>query len=323
MKYLNRRDLVEIGLDWQDVVNVIYQATQLLDEKDVIQPIKPYLRYKDISNRIIAMPAYVGGDIATAGIKWIASFPGNAERNLPRAHSIVILNDETTGVPIATINTPLISGIRTAGVTGAILSRYVEHLPENTEKFSIGIIGFGPIGQLHLDMVCELFPNLIDKIFIYDIKGVDINNIKSKYRNYVVIASSWQDVYNSSRVFITCTVSSTPYINIPPPKGTLQLNISLRDYHAEIVKYVDVMIVDDWEEICRENTDVERMHIEFGLTKSDVIEISRAIDGNNWNDLDSKVIMFNPMGMAIYDIAISKYYLDKSIEQGIGLILEE
>lgn len=323
MKYLNRRDLVEIGSDWHDIVNVIYRATRLLEKKDVIQPIKPYLRYKDVANRIIAMPAYVGGEIATAGIKWIASFPGNAEMNLPRAHSIVILNDETTGVPIATINTPLISGIRTAGVTGAIVSRYVEHLPENTAKFSFGIIGFGPIGQVHLEMVCELFSNLIDKILIYDIKGVDVGSINIKYRHLVVIASSWQEVYHNSRVFITCTVSSAPYINIPPPKGTLQLNISLRDYHANIVKHVNVMIVDDWTEICRENTDVERMHIEFGLAKSDVIEISRAIDGNIWTNLDEKVIMFNPMGMAIYDIAISKYYLDKSIEQGIGLTLEE
>lgn len=323
MKYLNRRDLVEIGSDWHEIVNVIYRATVLLDKKDVIQPIKPYLRYKDVANRIIAMPAYVGGEIATAGIKWIASFPSNAKRNLPRAHSIVILNNETTGVPIATINTPLISGIRTAGVTGAIISRYVEHLPENTAKFSFGIIGFGPIGQLHLEMVCELFPNLIDRIFIYDLKGVDIGDINIKYRNLVVIAPNWQEVYLNSRVFITCTVSSAPYIDIPPPMGTLQLNISLRDYHAGVVKHVDVMIVDDWAEVCRENTDVERMHIEFGLAKSDVIEINRAIDGNIWNDLDEKVIMFNPMGMAIYDIAISKYYLDKSIEQGIGLTLEE
>lgn len=314
---------MKIGVNWQNIVVAIRKTTELWNKKEVVQPVKPYLRYNDLTNRIIAMPVHVGGEVGTAGIKWIASFPKNIEKNIARAHSVIILNDENTGIPLATINTPLISGIRTAGVTGAVIERYISHASLNGKKINYGIIGFGPIGQLHLQMVCELFKDTIDKVYVYDLRQVHSVDIDEKYRDMVVICSSWQEVYEKSRVFMTCTVSSAPYIDIPPRKGTLQLNISLRDYKAELIKYVDMMIVDDWEEICRENTDVEQMHLKYGLQKSGVLEIYDALYGGNWDNLDEKVVMFNPMGMAMYDIAVGRYYYDKSIELAVGLTLEE
>lgn len=321
MKYLNLKNLREIGVDWPQIINRLRVATRILGQGDVVQPVKPYLRYKNLSNRIIAMPAYVGGEIATAGIKWIASFPKNIQSDIPRAHSVIILNEESTGIPIAVINTPLISGIRTAGVTGLLIEKYVENLKPGKLKF--GIIGFGPIGQLHLEMIVGMFEGLIEKVYLFDIATIDIELVDSKYRHLVEISDTWQDVYTNSKIFMTCTVSAAPYIDLAPQKGTFHLNVSLRDYQAHLVKYMDKIIVDNWEEICRENTDIERMHLDFGLNRQDVVEIHDALDGPFWENLEQKVIMFNPMGMAAYDIAVGKYYLDKSLEKGIGLVLED
>ena len=38
-------------------------------------------------------------------------------------------------------------------------------------------------------------------------------------------------------------------------------------------------------------------------------------------NVDDKVIMFNPMGMAIFDMAISQYYYEYSKKQNIGVDL--
>ena len=44
--------------------------------------------------RIMAMPAYVGGEFDVAGLKWIPSVPDNPARNgLPRANALVLLTD--------------------------------------------------------------------------------------------------------------------------------------------------------------------------------------------------------------------------------------
>ncbi len=147
-------------------------------DNDVAQPIKPYLRYRDLANRIIAMPAFVGGDIAIAGIKWIASFPANIQKGIPRAHSVTILNAADTGAPLCVVNTSLISGIRTAAVTGVVLREYLENI-NHVAPLKVGITGFGPIGQLHLDMLSHIAADRVEEVRIYDIRSVDISKVPS------------------------------------------------------------------------------------------------------------------------------------------------
>ncbi|MGB5929785.1 MAG: 2,3-diaminopropionate biosynthesis protein SbnB, partial [Cyclobacteriaceae bacterium] len=221
------------------------------------------------------------------------------------------------------INTPIVSGIRTSAVTGALIRKCFEVNPPE-KKLNFGIIGFGPIGQLHLQMINALFGDLIEKVRIYDLRSIDESKIPEDIKSKVEITKGWEEVYNNSDVFITCTVSAASYIGEQPPKGSLQLNVSLRDYKTNIVDYIDKMVVDDWDEICRENTDVENMHKEQGLKKEDTINISEALIGDGLNNVGKDdVIMFNPMGMAIFDMAIGKMFYEKAKSTGEGVALED
>src|SRR5687768_6710034 len=169
MLYLNERDIHAVGMDWKSLISEIRDATKTVSANDYAQPLKPYLRYKDMKNRIIAMPAYMGGKFSVAGIKWIASFPDNIKLNKPRAHSITILNDADTGAPVCAINTSLISAIRTAAVTGLVIEEFLKH-KNYTRPLEIGIVGFGPIGQVHLKMLASLLKDVEKKISVYDIQ---------------------------------------------------------------------------------------------------------------------------------------------------------
>jgi len=319
MIYLNENDINKIGIKWDEIINQIEEAVRCLDAGDFAQPIKPYLRYGDFQNRIIAMPAFVGGCFNIAGIKWIASFPQNIEKNIPRAHSVVVLNNADTGVPVCIVNTAKLSIIRTAAVSGTVIKHFVK--ARNLKEFKLGIIGWGPIGQNHFNMCTELFGEKISDIYLYDIRPV-INKeaIDYPHKHKINIANSWQDVYNNSNVFITCTVSKAPYIDLRPQNGSLLLNVSLRDFKVDIYDYVrNSIIVDDWDEACREKTDIEMMNKEKGLAKEDVKTIIDIVcnDCIRYYDL-KETVMFNPMGMAIFDIAIGRYYYNKSKDFKVG-----
>ncbi len=321
MKYLNEENINLLGINWKDLIDVITSATKLIITEDYSQPIKPYLKYGDKRNRIIAMPAYLGGEFDIAGIKWIASFPGNITKKKRRANSVSILNESDTGIPIAIINTSIISTIRTVAISGAIIKKFLDNSSPQ-KPINIGIIGFGPIGQYHLNMVESMFSNLISKITIFDINQEKQKSLPENIDTPIEWVTNWKSVYSVSDILITCTVSDLPYIDDAPPKGSLQLNVSLRDYKAKMMKYMDFIVVDNWEEVCRANTDIERMHLDHSLQKEDTYDIYEALFGDLFrNKQIGDVVMFNPMGMAIFDMAIANYYYLLSKKKEIGLNL--
>ena len=316
MRYFNEKDFANFPFSWDETINEIGKAISYIDKKDYSQPIKPYLRFKDNSNRIIAMPAYIGGNIDIAGIKWIASFPDNIKAGIPRASSVTVLNDTNTGVPIAIFNTAMVSIIRTASVSGYLLQKYKEYNP--LPKYNIGIIGFGPIGQHHLSMCKSVLKDHINRIYIYDKRPVYISDER------VTVCGSWQCVYEQTDIFITCTSSLDRYIDLPVSGGKLIMDISLRDFKQEALdSLTKPFIVDDWDEVNRENTDIEyytkigKMSREDSINLCDIqtkkLELYFGKDSN---------IFFAPMGMGVFDISIANYYYKYAIKNNLGLVLE-
>ncbi|CAM4356656.1 2,3-diaminopropionate biosynthesis protein SbnB [Paenibacillus alkaliterrae] len=327
MLYLGDEHIRRIGLHWAELVDSVEVAVQVMDSGDYAQPLKPYLRYKHPQNRIIAMPAYVGGPVQTAGIKWIASFPGNLDAGLPRAHSITLLNNADTGLPYAMLNTPMPSAARTAAVSGLLIRHYLK-AHGAARRFRLGIIGFGPVGRLHYDMCCRLYGDRLDRVYLYDIRGPELNfpelaGIDSDLRNRTKLADSWQELYEECNLVITCTVSNRRYIDAAPAAGSLLLDVSLRDYEAAAIAGIRAIIVDDWDEVCRENTDIERLHREYGLKKAGTSSLADVVCRSALAAYPpEEPVLFCPMGMAVFDMAVAHYLVTRAEALGIGIKLK-
>ena len=121
--YLDQESVLAAGvLDMTAAMEAVAQAFTLLEQKQARQPEKIVLRFGDSAEcdeygRINGLSAYIGGPVQAMGMKWIASFPANRERNLPRASALLILNDPQTGLPLALMDATLISAMRTGAVT--------------------------------------------------------------------------------------------------------------------------------------------------------------------------------------------------------------
>lgn len=321
MLYLQDDHIREIGIDWKKLTDIIRDVVAIEDRGDCAHLLKPYLRFRDPGNRIIAMPAYVGGHVDMSGIKWIASFPNNSQKGLPRAHNTLILNNTSTGEPTAFIHSGLLNGLRTAAVSGVMLNAYVA--AREPDDLRVLLIGWGPIGRLHLDMCMALFGEWVKRVSIYDLKGVDPSTIPETIRDQVSIVNDWRSSYAEANVVMTCTVAAHRYIDEAPPKGALLLNVSLRDYKPASVAHVNTIIVDDWREICREGTDIEQLSLLYGLQESDVRTLADVVLRNCLAGAPAEEpIFFNPMGLGIFDIAIAGYYWKEAVRLNKGDTLE-
>ncbi|MBE7074213.1 MAG: 2,3-diaminopropionate biosynthesis protein SbnB [Clostridiales bacterium] len=309
MRYLDQSDIIKIGNNWGDLISVIEDTVIAEKKGDFAQPIKPYLRFNDLTNRIIAMPAFVGGKTDMAGIKWIASFPNNIYSNIPRANSVTVLNNSKTGEVESIINTVEVSKIRTSAVSGLLLDKYLKSF---NGKAKVLIIGFGPIGQTHYNMLRNHFSDKLEKVEIFDLRKIEYSNLDAKD----CFIEDWQSAFGQADVVITTTVAKERYINLMPKENCLLLNVSLRDYKTEMFEYVkENIIVDNWEEINRENTDIENYYLNSGLQEQDVVTIYDALQDGYFKQ---GRYFFNPMGMAIFDIAIATYFYNKAKKENVG-----
>src|SRR5262249_7724217 len=117
-------------------------------------------------NRIIALPAFLGHEeIGGAGVKWIASFPGNLDLGLDRASAVMILNSAQTGRPKAIIEGSIISAKRTA----ASAALAAQHLQAGKKTDRAGIIGCGLINFEIVKFLASIFPE-IQSLVLFDLE---------------------------------------------------------------------------------------------------------------------------------------------------------
>jgi 2,3-diaminopropionate biosynthesis protein SbnB len=327
--YLSKQDIIRLGGDSSDLyVAAVGRALELHAKRDFVQPLKPYLRVDEkhghIADRIIAMPAYVGGEDPVSGLKWIGSKHDNpSKRNAERASGLVILNDPESNYPIAVMEASLISGMRTAAVTVIGARRLAR-----PGFRRVACLGCGVIARMQLTSLLEQFPD-IDTLHLYDLNPDSLQRLAKEIKGRfgqveVVPAQSAESAVRQGDVVVTATVADRPYIPYEwLSKGTFVSNISIMDLHKEVFLKADKVVVDDWDQSNREKKVINQLVLEGNFSREKLhAELGEIlIGGKPGRENEDEIIVLNPMGMAVEDIASAHEIYRKALAENIGVKL--
>jgi N-[(2S)-2-amino-2-carboxyethyl]-L-glutamate dehydrogenase len=115
----------------------------------------PLMPKPTADRRLMAMPAYLGGNFQTSGVKWYGSNIANREKGLPRSILMFILSDTDTGAPLAFMSANLLSAYRTGAVPG-VGARYLARKDSKV----IGLLGPGVMAKTSVSAFMAVCPEI-------------------------------------------------------------------------------------------------------------------------------------------------------------------
>jgi len=286
----------------------------------------PFLRFgPDRPDRIIALPGRVGGDPPVAGIKWIASFPGNVRRGMARASAVLILNSTETGRPTVVMESSIVSARRTAA-SAALAARLIHPTGDET---ALGLVGCGVINFEVARFVRYVAPRL-ETLCLYDLDPARAATFAARVANELgatddrprlsceVVADANQ-VFERARLVSFATVATAPHVSELPwtPRHTV-LHLSLRDLAPSLVLAAD-NIADDMDHVVQAGTSLHLTEQETGHREFLRCNLADILAGEAEPRPLSRPVVFSPFGLGVLDLVIGRMVLGHARRYGAGV----
>ncbi len=314
----------------KDVLRIVADTYIAHEQGLSVNPDSYFLRFPDKPNaRVIALPSYLGGDVDTIGMKWIASFPDNIKEGLPRASATLLLNDYATGYPLACLEASTISAVRTVASAAVAASRLVtsaepvrlavgrcrRHRPHHPRLPARG-------RYLHAAGVA------VADVLVHDLDPTSAGHLSehAATRFGVPVAIGTLDDALDRDLVVFATTAPTPYVSADTTLRPSQVLLitSLRDIAPELRDIAPEVllrsnnVVDDVDHCLKAQTSP---HLAEQLTGGrDFITgtLGSLLRGEVTLD-PAKPTVFSPFGLGILDLAVGHHVLGQAHLQGTAI----
>ena len=318
MRYLSDKDLVEL-VSPAALIAVLEEALRDLAAGLASVPPRQHVNFG--SSTLLTMPAIGDG---TFGVKIVSVVPSNAARELPSVNGLMMLNDGTTGVPLAVLSAASLTAQRT-GAIGALGIKYTTPLDEDC----IGIIGIGVQGAWQAIFACAVRP--IRTLYFMARSDDRATRFVDEVSRRVpsVRLSRCLDVHellSKTRVVITATSSNDPVL--PADRKLLEhkhviaigsYRPSMRELPNLVYQLTQQVVVDSNEAKSESGDLIDPISLGL-LPKEKIIHVADLVTGRRSVDI-GRATAFKSVGMALYDLYAAQAFLAEAQRLGRGTVI--
>jgi ornithine cyclodeaminase/alanine dehydrogenase-like protein (mu-crystallin family) len=324
--FLSQEDVVAAGgLDMDACLATIEQTLVLHHQGDTVAPQKSALHWTDDLDsdekhgRIMAMPAYVGGSIAMAGMKWIPSVPTNPGRGLPRGIGVILLSDPETGLPVCFMDGTVVSAMRTGAVSGLAARELAAQGPH-----VIALYGAGVQARTQL-LAIERTLAEISEIRVVDPDARQLERFvrqEAPERPPIVPFADPRNAAKGADVLVPATMAPAPFIRADwVESGALVLSVSSLDIDVEVIAGADLVVTDDLaHETFHPSRPLTRARAAGVLDEGEVVPLGAILAGSHpGRTTQEQRIVVSPVGLGIEDVAWATAVFRRASELRIGV----
>jgi alanine dehydrogenase len=311
MKYISREFIESITM--KEAIGVMRIAFAVISENsaNLLQRINIEPGPKDAT--VLVMPSSALG---ITGVKIASHYKSNPARNLPMTQGLMVIMNSETGEPMAILDAVYLTALRTGAASGlatALLAR--------KDAKILGIFGSNEQAEMQIAGIIEA--KAIEKIFVFardKEKTISFSKKMSAKANIEITpAKNAEDLYGCD-IICTATNSCEPvfeYQHIKP--GTHINGIGSYKPHCREIPGETIakskLVVDQRKAALSEPGDI-LIPLHEGLINSKHIyaELGEIVSGKKkGRTSEDETTVFKSVGIALQDLALAKYILDKSI----------
>jgi ornithine cyclodeaminase/alanine dehydrogenase-like protein (mu-crystallin family) len=297
MNYIDGKTVLT-AVPYKRWIDTIENSFLLEEGKDFIMPERTHVNFDNTT--LLLMPCIAGRYFST---KLITLYTGDTGAGKVPLKGLVILNDRSNGEPLAVIDGPAITAMRTA----AVGSCAVRHLSSPDSSY-LGIIGLGIQGLHQALFTCS--ERSISELTIFDLNNglYDgfIKNFKAEYPDIKInIAKNNRELCEKAEIIITATNAREPVL--PDDESLLKnrLIIGIGSYKKNMREFPDTLyrlagkIYVDTMHGLNESGDLIYPLKNGLLGESDIIGARDLIKGKDNIGITS---IFKSVGTALFDL---------------------
>lgn len=316
MIFLGKEE-VEKLVDPNEIMDQIEEAYRIFGADAYYMPPRPVIEHEN--KTLIYMPCFTEDIIGT---KMLTIFPENAKLGLPSLDGLVILNDRTTGAPLAIMDGQAVTAWRTGAVGGV----GIRHLSRKDAR-TVGIVGAGAQGFHQAVYACVA--RNIETVYIWNHSNRDLTDFMARLKKTiadpaveVVQCKTVEELVKASDIICTATPSEEPVL--PNDRELLEGKciIAIGSYTPQMREIPDVIwdLVDNvYIELpyaCEESGDLSQPLAEGRLTMDRVVLMDKFLaSGADEDEIAKKTTYFKSVGMGLFDVCVAQKLLEKAKER--------
>jgi alanine dehydrogenase len=317
--WLNGEDVKEI-LVMSEVIDAVEKAFHYQGIGSVQMPPKVYLYFEKYNGDLRAMPAYIP-ETDEAGVKIVNSHPENPEKGLPTVLATYILNDPSTGAPLAIMNATYLTDIRT-GAAGAVAAKYLARKDSKV----LGIVGCGRQAKTQLLGTLEVFE--IEKVLVTDKNPSQCQLLKNEMKGSGVdiIPCGIRETCKAD-IITTTTPVRKPIIKNEWVEDGAHINAigadapGKQELEGKILQRAKI-VIDSWEQ-AHHSGEINVPLSSGEITEANIYgELGEIISRKKKGRVDDdEITLFDSTGLAIQDVAVAALAYKKAMKNGVGMKL--